>query len=402
MIILSGAAPTVINMRFLHTSDWHLGRSFHGTDLLAQQRAAMDRVVETAVDQHVDAVLVPGDVYDRALPGTDVVSLLNDTLERLVAHGIKVVITSGNHDSAVRLGFGASLMAAAGVYLRTDLDSLTDPVVFEEDGQHVLVYGIPYLDPGLTAQALGVERSAGHPGVTAAAAERIRDHAEEYAREHPQTRVRSVVLAHLFAAGGAETDSERPLVVGQLGQVPVSVFQGFDYTALGHLHGAQAPTETIRYSGSPLPYSFSEAEQDKAGLIVDLEPGQHARVTSIAWPPPRALARLRGRIEDLLTEPEYEVAETAWCQITLTDPERPATPMERLRRRFPHALELIFDPEGRERDTRTYRQRVRRDEDPAEVTLGFVDHVRERTASTEEETLIRDVLGAASMTEVSA
>lgn len=362
----------------------------------------MDRVVEAAVEHNVDAVLIPGDVYDRALPGTDVVALLNDTLERLVKAQVKVVITSGNHDSAVRLGFGGSLMAAAGVHLRTDVAALTDPVVFREPGQDVLVYGIPYLDPGLTAQALGVDRAAGHPGVTAAATARIREHAQEYAREHLDQQVRTVVLAHLFAAGGAETDSERPLVVGQLGQVPVSVFQGFDYTALGHLHGAQAPTETVRYSGSPLPYSFSEAEQDKSGLIVDLVPGQPAKVTSIAWPPPRALARLSGRIEDLLANEDFAHAEDAWCQITLTDPERPATPMERLKQRFPYALELLFQPEGRELDTRTYRQRVRRDEDPATVTLGFVDHVRERGANEAEETLIRTVVGQASMTEVSA
>ncbi len=362
----------------------------------------MDRVVEAAVEHKVDAVLIPGDVYDRALPGTDVVALLNDTLERLVKAHVKVVITSGNHDSAVRLGFGGSLMAAAGVHLRTDVAALTDPVVFSEPGQDVLVYGIPYLDPGLTAQALGVDRSAGHPGATAAATARIREHAQEYARAHLDKQVRTVVLAHLFAAGGAETDSERPLVVGQLGQVPVSVFQGFDYTALGHLHGAQAPTETVRYSGSPLPYSFSEAEQDKAGLVVDLEPGQPAKVTSIAWPPPRALARLSGRIEDLLANDEFAHAEDAWCQITLTDPERPATPMERLKQRFPYALELLFQPEGREHDTRTYRQRVRRDEDPATVTLGFVDHVRERRASDSEEALIRTVVAQASTTEVSA
>ncbi|MGO1320129.1 MAG: exonuclease SbcCD subunit D [Galactobacter sp.] len=389
-------------MRFLHTSDWHLGRSFHGTDLLEQQRAAMDRVVDAAVEHRVDAVLVPGDVYDRALPGTDVVALLNDTLERLVTAGVKVVITSGNHDSAVRLGFGAALMQAAGVYLRTEVAALTDPVVFSEAGQDVLVYGIPYLDPGLTAEALGVERSAGHPGVTAAATARIREHALAYSAAHPDREVRTVVLSHLFAAGGAETDSERPLVVGQLGQVPLSVFQGFDYTALGHLHGAQAPTKTIRYSGSPLPYSFSEAEQDKAGLIVDLDPGKDVEVTSIAWPPPRPLARLKGRIEDLLADPEYVHAEGAWCQITLTDPERPATPMERLKKRFPYALDLLFEPEGREQDTRTYRQRVRRDADPAAVALGFVDHVRERSADPAEEELIREVVGQAGMTEVSA
>jgi exonuclease SbcD len=238
--------------------------------------------------------------------------------------------------------------------------------------------------------------------VTAAATGRIREHAELYVREHHGRQVRTVVLAHLFAAGGAETDSERPLVVGQLGQVPVSVFSGFDYTALGHLHGAQAPTESVRYSGSPLPYSFSEAEQEKSGLIVDLEPGRPASVTTVAWPAPRALARLRGKLEDLLADPSLSGAEEAWCQITLTDAERPATPMDRLKARFPYALELLFDPEGREHDPRSYRQRVRKGEDPTTVALEFVDHVRERKPDEAEARMIRDVVGSAGIQEVSA
>jgi exonuclease SbcD len=362
----------------------------------------MDRVVETAKDHGVDAVLVPGDVYDRALPGTDVVRLLNDTLERLVGLGVKVVVTSGNHDSAVRLGFGGALMQAAGVHLRTDLERLTDPVVFADGDQDVLVYGIPYLDPGLTAEVLGADRADGPAGVTAAATRRIQEHAQVYAHEHRGREVRTVVLAHLFAAGGAETDSERPLVVGQLGQVPLSVFDGFDYTALGHLHGAQAPLDSVRYSGSPLPYSFSEAEQQKSGLIVDLEPGEPASVTTVAWPAPRALARLRGKLEDLLVDPAVAKAEEAWCQITLTDPERPANPMDRLKTRFPYALELLFEPEGREHDPRSYRQRVRKGEDPATVALEFVDHVRERKPDEAEARMIRDVVGRAGIQEVSA
>lgn len=402
MIIVSGPRPRVLNMRFLHTSDWHLGRSFHGTDLLAEQSVAMDRVVQAAVEHRVDAVLVAGDVYDRALPGTDVVALLNETLERLVREGIKVVITSGNHDSAVRLGFGGSLMEAAGVHLRTELDRLTDPVAFREQDQDVLVYGIPYLDPGLSAQRLGVERSAGHPGVTAAAVQRIREDAARRAAEHPERRTRTVVMAHLFAAGGTETDSERPLVVGQLGQVPISVFDGLDYVALGHLHGAQAPTDTVRYSGSPIPYSFSEADQDKAGLVVDVVAGEAVAVTVLDWPAPRPLRRLRGRIEDLLADPAHADAEDAWCQITLTDTERPEAPMDRLKQRFPHALVLLFDPEDRGQDRADYRERVGRVQDPGELARDFVDHVRERRPNEAETELIDTLVTRARVQEVQA
>ncbi|MDR2257462.1 MAG: exonuclease SbcCD subunit D [Arthrobacter sp.] len=386
-------------MRLLHTSDWHLGRTFHGSSLLAEQELAMDRVVQAVKEHGVDAVLIAGDVYDRALPAVDVVRLFDRTLARLVEAGAQVIVSSGNHDSAVRLGFGGALMESAGVHLRTRLEDVERPVVLREEGQEVLVYALPYLEPRLVGGALGVEEG-GHTPVLRAALERVGADAAARA-ERAGLPVRTVVMAHVFAAGGEASESERPLAVGELDRVPATLFEPFDYAALGHLHGAQAPLPHVRYSGSPLPYSFSEASQSKVGLLVDLAAGAPAEVTALPWPPPRPLARLRGTLEFLLTDPGLEDAEAAWCQFTLTDPERPERPMERLRARFPHALVLRWEPERERGDAALgYRDRVRRDAaDPALVARGFVDHVRQRALNPEEDELLTSLVHAAQLEE---
>lgn len=387
-------------MLLLHTSDWHLGRSFHGASLLAEQEAAMDRIVEAVRDHGVDAVLVAGDVYDRALPSVDVVALFDRTLARLVEAGAAVIVTSGNHDSAIRLGFGGALMAAAGVHLRTSVQTMSDPVVLEGDAEDVLVYGLPYLEPRLVGESLGASTEEGHAGVVRAALQRVWLDAERRGEgaERPQ---RVVVMAHVFAAGGEPSESERPLAVGELDRVPASLFDRADYAALGHLHGPQAPLPTVRYSGSPLPYSFSEAGQRKLGLLVRLEADAPAVVEELEWPPPRALARLRGTLSELLSDPVHEPHQEAWCQLTLTDAERPERPMERLRERFPHALVLRWEPEGERPDAGLgYRERVRRDaEDPARVARGFVEHVRQRTVDADEDALLTGLIAAAARAE---
>ncbi|GAP57849.1 nuclease SbcCD subunit D [Arthrobacter sp. Hiyo1] len=255
-------------MRLLHTSDWHLGRSFHGVGMLDAQRNFIEQLLAVVREQSVDVVLIAGDVYDRALPGLDVVKLLDDALVRITDAGAKVVLTSGNHDSAIRLGFASRLLERGGVHLRTRVEDLDSPVLFPLDSDHcaaqpgapvVAVYGIPYLEPRLVAERLGTQTPS-HFDVTQAAVELIR---EDIARRSEAGPVHSVVLAHTFASGGITSDSERDLSIGGLGAVPLDLFDGFGYTALGHLHGRQELSERVRYSGSPLAYSFSEARHRK-------------------------------------------------------------------------------------------------------------------------------------------
>ncbi len=387
-------------MRLLHTSDWHLGRSFHGVGMLDAQRDFIEQLLVVIQEQSVDVVLIAGDVYDRALPGLDVVKLLDDALVRITDAGAKVVLTSGNHDSAIRLGFASRLLERGGVHLRTRVEDLDSPILFPLDsnrraaqaGAPVLaVYGIPYLEPRLVAERLGTQ-TASHFDVTQAAVQLIR---EDLARRSGTGPVHSVVLAHTFASGGITSDSERDLSIGGLGAVPLDLFDGFGYAALGHLHGRQELSEHVRYSGSPLAYSFSEAKHRKGAWLIDVGVDGVERVEEILWKAPRELAILRGKLAGLLESEEYSWAETAYCQVTLTDSARPAQAMEQLRARFPDTLVLGFDPEDAAGKVKaSYSSRLAEAEDDLGVCCGFLDHVRGRPADEAELSALREALEA--------
>ncbi|HEX5568182.1 MAG TPA: exonuclease SbcCD subunit D [Streptomyces sp.] len=373
-------------MRLLHTSDWHLGRSFHRVSLLSAQADFIDHLVEAVRQERVDAVLVAGDVYDRAVPPLSAVELFDDALHRLADLGVPTVMISGNHDSARRMGVGAGLIGQAGIHLRTEPAACATPVMLSDAHGQVAFYGLPYLEPALVKDEFGVDR-AGHAAVLGAAMDRVR--ADLAARP---AGTRSVVLAHAFVTGGETSDSERDITVGGVASVPATVFDGVDYVALGHLHGCQTLTERIRYSGSPLAYSFSEAHHRKSMWLVDLGPRGEVTAERLDCPVPRPLARIRGRLEDLLADPALERHEQAWVEATLTDPVRPREPMARLAARFPHVLTLVLDPERDPEDPFTsYGQRLR-DRTDQQVLEGFVAHVRAGHGPTGDE---RALLGAA-------
>ncbi len=358
-------------VRLLHTSDWHLGRSFHRVGLLDAQAAFLDHLVATVHAHDVDAVLVAGDVYDRAVPPLPAVELFDAALHRLADAGVPTVMISGNHDSARRLGVGAGLIERAGIHLRTDPDGIGTPVVLSDAHGEVALYGLPYLEPVLVRERLGAEKG-GHEAVLASAMDRVR---ADLARRPAGTR--SVVVAHAFVAGGAPSDSERDITVGGVAAVPTGIFDGVDYVALGHLHGSQTLTPRVRYSGSPLAYSFSEADHRKSMWLIDL--GEDGAITGdvrLDCPVPRPLARIRGRLDDLLADPALTPHEQSWVEATLTDPVRPPEPMARLTERFPHALNLVFDPERTPDDPgASYAQRLR-DRSDQQIAEDFVAHVR--------------------------
>jgi exonuclease SbcD len=426
---MSEGFATVLAMRFLHTSDWHLGRSLHRTDLREAQAAFLDHLVETARSCQVDAVLVAGDVYDRAIPPVDSVALYEDALARLRATGARVILISGNHDSARRLGVNSALIDASGVHLRTRSAALADPVLLSDEHGQVAVYGVPYLEPALDLELVpGVPEAtgtgAGTPDTGTAAAEtgpeagvaagRTRTHEAVLGEALRRIRIdavtrsvaRTIVMAHAWVAGGAsdaerqrdaersKSDSERDISVGGIGYVPANLFDGFSYVALGHLHGRQTLTETMRYSGSPLPYSFSEKDHKKGTWLVEVGVEGKASAEWVPAPVYRRLATLAGRIDDLLTSREHDERAGDFLAVTLTDTARPEGAMDRLRARFPHILTLEFKPEGVTADRRSYGQKVR-GRDDLMVAAEFVRHVRNTDASEPERALLADAFAAA-------
>jgi exonuclease SbcD len=398
-------------MRLLHTSDWHLGRTLHGVDLLEHQAGYLDHLVELTRTEGVDAVLVSGDVYDRAVPPVEAVSLLSDTLARLGEHAV-VVVTPGNHDSAIRLGFGAGLMRA-GVHLRTRVPDVASPVVLHPraanragnrasgDEPAVLVYALPYLDPDVVRRTLSPDPlhplARSHEAVTTAAMGRVR--ADLAARAGRSTgtgavRPRAVVLAHAFVLGGEPSESERDIRVGGIDQVPAGVFAGVDYVALGHLHGPQlisGPAGTVlRYSGSPLGYSFSEVHQVKSSALIDIGPGGVVGAPRlVAAPVPRRLAEVVGTLESLLgASGEAHVAD--WLRVVVTDIARPPELYARVKARFPHALVIQHRPAIAA--VERAHVAVTSARDPLEVAAEFVRHVTAAAPTPAESDALRAAL----------
>lgn len=376
-------------MRFLHTSDWHLGRSFHGVDVIDHQRDIVQQVSEIIAEHQVDALLLSGDVYDRALPAVAVVEMFNEALGRLMDAGIPIIISSGNHDSAVRLGFGARAFERAGVHIRATVEDLARPIVIPGTDFDALVYALPYLEPRLVADQLGVQTS-GHEPIVKAALNRVRGDLQERQTETDRPQV-PLVMAHVFAAGGAPSESERELSVGGVDKVSHTLFEGFAYTALGHLHGRQTLAENVRYSGSPLAYSFSEANHRKGAWLVDVDASGLVAVTEVNFLQPRALKTLKGTIENLLVGAEFAAAEDAWVQVTVTDVEQPQRGMERLRERFPGILVYRWEP-SEKREQRRYAERVKPQASPEKVCGEFYDHVRTRALDEGETAIMQRVL----------
>lgn len=387
-------------VRLLHTSDWHLGRSFHGHDLLAAQAEAMDRLVELSREAAVELVVIAGDLYDRAIPPAEAVRLFTDTVARLRRNGAAVVAIAGNHDSHVRVSVYDELLSALEVTIRGRWQRSDQPVLLSprQGGSPVAIYPLPYLEPLLDGPGLQQEaeqppssQRLRHPEVTELALNRIR---ADLARRPGN---RSVLVAHAFVAGGTSSESERELSVGHAEAVPVALFGGFHYVALGHLHRSQElDGPRLAYSGTPLAYSFSEESHVKSVRLVELAADGTPRVEVVPLGVGRPLRSLSGSLEQLLREPDLAAAEHAWVRAELTDPLLPQQAMARLRQRFPHVVELRHRrPEGETLSSSARSQRIRAARSPEQRLLAFFSDQQGRPPLPAEEQLLRQALAAA-------
>lgn len=377
-------------MRLLHTSDWHLGRNLESASLHEQHESFLAWLVELATDRKVDAVLVAGDVYDRTHPSPEAVKLLDQTLTEFARRRIPVILTPGNHDSAVRLGFGRELTAVSGIHFRTEISSIADPIILSDEYGAVGIYGIPYLHPDLVLEQLEAERS--HESVLRAAAARIRAHAKASGIG------RTVVLSHAFVRGGSVTNSERGIRVGGIGDAPADVFDGITYVALGHLHRPQAislqgSSTTLQYSGSPMPFSFGERDHVKSVTIVDIgAEGQEVQLQQEPVRGNRPLIEVSGALDELLDRSRGDLARLneAFVKVILTDRIRPTDPMLRLRSVWPRTLLLEFKPDGAN-PTRVPGLPTTND-DPFEVCCQFVEQIGGEPADDRQQEVLREVI----------
>lgn len=377
-------------MRILHTSDWHIGRTFHQHSTLEALGQVLDALVDLVARHEVDMVVVAGDVFDSSMPSADAVRELDRVLVALSRTGATVLVTSGNHDSPVRLGARAAFTAEVGVHVLTRPEELARPVTVHDAHGPVHVYGIPFLEPTLVRHLWPAERGRSQAAVMRCALDEVRSDLES------RGGGRSVVVAHTFVNGaeGESCESERGITSGGVDRVPVPAFDGFDYVALGHIHGRSTLAPGVRYSGAPLHLSFSEQDKPRGAWLVDLgEEGLEA-VTWLDLPVPRPLVTVEGELTDLLEDPDLAVHEGAWVRARLTDRTRPLDPMRRLQVRFPHCAVLDFVGRTPSSPERTERQRLVTLSDD-EVVGEFLRHVREGEGPSEaEEALVHEALGA--------
>jgi exonuclease SbcD len=382
------------SVRFIHTSDWHLGRSFHRQDLLATQAQFLNWLLALAKKEAVGAVLVAGDVYDRSQPPADAVKLLDSTVSDFAQARIPLIITAGNHDSPVRLQYGKNLFADQGIHIRANLESVTEPVILTDDHGQVGVYGIPYLHPDLVNEELGSARS--HESVLAAVAKRITADVQRRGLQ------RTVVLAHAFITGGETSESEMDIRVGGVDNASAGVFDGFGYVALGHLHGPQMvnlsdSATTLAYSGSPIAFSFGERDHRKSVALVEIDDLGAASVERVVVPTQRAVRQVRGNLSDLLEIGSQEPPEARddFMKVILTDPVRPESPMERLKTVWPNALVLDFDSGVILDDGEADLLRLHGVTDPLEISGHFYEHVTGRSLDADHERVLRTAIESA-------
>jgi exonuclease SbcD len=457
-------------MRILHTSDWHLGRSFGPASLQADQEAFLDWLVEVVEAERVDLVVVAGDLYDRAIPPTESVALLRETLDRLVARRVRVVAITGNHDGPDRVAAYDGLTDLAGVVVRGGYARAGMVTTLELDDGPLDVVAVPYLDPVLTpagwsdavdagpalAEGAGVDAPpelgwssapvgaavAGSPSSPASDAPVVlslfdqldqldevdaldggepacgpaevvpasatdgerrpaarRSHHSVLAQALRAARSRrrsprSLAVAHAFVSGALPSESERLLTVGGTAEVGTELFDGFDYVALGHLHRPQrvrAGLDTIRYSGTPLPYSFSETHP-KQVLIVDMAADGWSDVRSIEVPVGRPVATVTGTIDELLAAGAHERAVGSFVRAVLTDRGYVVDAKSRLLARFPHVVEVVHEPAAAEGLAGVASPERRRRLAPLDAAVGFWLDVTGEEPEEVERSLLESVL----------
>jgi len=373
-------------MRILHAADLHLGRTLHERDLIPDQRAMFDAMLDALAARRVDVLVIAGDVYDRAIPPPEAIALFDDFLSRVAAlpDGPVIIVIPGNHDSAARLSFGAGLFARAGLHIRTRPEDVVAPIEVKRHGERALFWALPYLNPGAFPRAAAGAASAGQApeasGAAAAAAvegktkpgrqaelfdaaEAARDGAapaEDAVAESPTLRSQAelfaeamdritphldpeapnVLVAHCFAAGGAAGGSERSFI-GGAEEVPVSSFEAFDYAALGHLHRRQAAGPRARYPGTPLAYSFDEAaaSPEKGFLLVEVSKGAFTE-EPIVLAPLHCLSRVEGSYAELSAPGAFPALRGDYVEARLTDPDPVLDPVDALRANFPNLLSV--------------------------------------------------------------
>jgi exonuclease SbcD len=320
------------SMKFIHTSDWHLGRQFHHQSLLEDQAKVLEQLLQYIEQEAVDAVIIAGDIYDRAVPPAAAVKLLDDTLAKICLDlKVPVIIIPGNHDSADRLSFGSRHLRTANLHIISELSQITDAIAIKSQDCTVHIFGIPYNDPENVRNHFNIE---------------VKTH--DQAHRHLVAQILAVkpdaptvLVSHCFMEGAESSESERPLSIGGAECISSDPFAPFDYVALGHLHRPQhKEQEQIRYSGSLMKYSFSEHNQKKAVTLVEINANGLQSIQQLPLQSPKDLRIIEGEFQSILERGKTDPKADDYLLIRLTDKHAILEPMERLRTVYQNVLHV--------------------------------------------------------------
>lgn len=326
-------------MKFLHISDLHLGKRINEFSMMEDQIFILNQILEIAQTRQADGVIIAGDIYDKPVPPAEAVKVFDLFLTKLADQKIKVFAVSGNHDSPERIAFGAQLMNRRGVYVSPVYDGNAAKVVLTDDYGELHLHLLPFLKPAIVRHVLEKERNEeelpqSYHETVKAAVDRI----------EVDTEKRNILIAHQFVTGAGRCDSE-DVSVGGLDNVDAEIFDAFDYVALGHIHSPQAvKRETVRYCGTPLKYSFSEAGQAKAAVVVECREKGQVILDTVPLVPLRDMRSIRGTYMEVTARSFYENTNTEdYLQITLTDEEDVPDGLAKLRTIYPNLMQLVYD-----------------------------------------------------------
>lgn len=371
-------------MKLIHLSDLHLGKRVNDFSMLEDQQYILAEILQIIDREKPDGVLIAGDVYDKSVPSAEAVALLDDFLVRLSKRELRIFVISGNHDSPERMAFGGRLMERSGVHLAPVYDGRVEPVVLTDEYGPVKLYLLPFVKPSHVRRCFPEREIATYTDAVAAAVEAM----------GVDTTVRNVLVTHQFVTGAARCDSEE-LSVGGTDNVDASVFDPFDYVALGHIHGPQqVGRETVRYCGTPLKYSFSEVGHKKSVTVVELGEKGSVTIRTIPLKPLRDMVELRGTYEELTLRAFYEgtTYPRDYIHITLTDEDDIPDAVGKLRIIYPNLMKLDYDNKRSRAGIRLEGAEDVQQKSPLELLEEFYSNQNGQPMSEEQRAFARDMM----------
>ncbi|WP_230279137.1 exonuclease SbcCD subunit D [Croceicoccus sp. Ery15] len=371
-------------MRILHTSDWHLGRQFHGLPLDEDHDVILDQIAKAIEQKKPDVLIIAGDIFDRVSPPQSALTRFGDFIKRVTQdNDLAVVAIAGNHDSAAQIGMLGVLPTGGRALVRGPVDAEERPLIIEDEHGPVAISALPFCYE-FAARACFEDEAIACP------ADVLRAQVES-ARRHLPDGARWVIVAHAFVEGASASEGERPLsrTVGGIETVPSSAFDGAHYVALGHLHRPQKVGAThIRYSGAPLAFGLDEEGDGKSMTLIDLAADGSVTIDLLPLNPSRTVRTVRGKLLELIETPEICHDFTG---VVLTDETPQIDPMKRIREKFPNAVKLTYDRNSeREQQERSESEPVLTD--PKSIIADFLQFVRDEAPGDAEQHLIDQFL----------